>query len=97
MDESTIPPKRLDNKKNADIESPESDETNPIHAAIARLSFTGPPPPRPQLRWQDRLGMLGNDPVMDSIWEEGRRIREAEREEAPYSDDDDLPLDTEDV
>ena len=32
--------------------------------------------------WRSTLGMFANDPVMKEIDEEGRRIREADREQA---------------
>jgi len=38
------------------------------------------PPPRKD--WRSTLGMFSNDAVMREIDEEGRAIREAEREEA---------------
>ena len=38
--------------------------------------------PMPEKDWRSTLGMFAGDPVMREIDEEGRKIREAEREEA---------------
>ncbi len=38
--------------------------------------------PPPEKDWRSTIGMFTNDPVMREIDEEGRKIREAEREEA---------------
>ena len=38
--------------------------------------------PPPEKDWRSTIGMFANDPVMKQIQEEGRKIREAEREEA---------------
>ena len=38
--------------------------------------------PPPEKDWRSTLGMFANDPVMKEIDEEGRKIREAERQEA---------------
>ena len=36
----------------------------------------------PKKDWRTTVGMFTNDPVMKQIHEEGRKIREAEREQA---------------
>jgi hypothetical protein len=36
----------------------------------------------PDKDWRSTIGMFANDPLMREIQEEGRKIREAEREEA---------------
>lgn len=38
--------------------------------------------PPPTKDWRSTIGMFANDPVMKEIQEEGRKIREAEREQA---------------
>lgn len=38
--------------------------------------------PLPEKNWRSTIGMFANDPIMKEIDEEGRKIREAEREEA---------------
>ena len=38
--------------------------------------------PPPVKDWRSTIGMFANDPIMKEIQEEGRKIREAEREEA---------------
>ena len=38
--------------------------------------------PAPEKDWRSTLGMFVNDPVMKEIDEEGRKIREADREQA---------------
>ena len=38
--------------------------------------------PTPAKDWRSTLGMFTGDPVMRELDEEGRKIREAEREEA---------------
>lgn len=38
--------------------------------------------PPPTKDWRSTIGMFANDPIMKEIQEEGRKIREAEREEA---------------
>jgi hypothetical protein len=37
---------------------------------------------RPQKDWRSTVGMFTNDPVMKQIQEEGRKIRQADREQA---------------
>jgi hypothetical protein len=37
---------------------------------------------RPQKGWRSTVGMFTNDPVMKQIQEEGRKIRQADREQA---------------
>lgn len=36
----------------------------------------------PQKDWRSTVGMFANDPVMREIQEEGRRIRQSDREQA---------------
>ena len=36
----------------------------------------------PEKDWRSTVGMFANDPVMKAIQEEGRKIREADREKA---------------
>ena len=38
--------------------------------------------PPPEKDWRSTIGMFAGDPLMKEIQEEGRKIREAEREEA---------------
>ena len=38
--------------------------------------------PPPEKDWRSTIGMFANDPVMKEIQEEGRKIREAERQDA---------------
>lgn len=38
--------------------------------------------PAPDKNWRSSLGMFDDDPVMREIDEEGRRIREADREQS---------------
>lgn len=40
--------------------------------------------PPPQSDWRSTLGMFKDDPVMREIQEEGRKIREADREQARH-------------
>lgn len=37
---------------------------------------------KPKKDWRSTVGMFANDPVMKEIDEEGRKIREAERQQA---------------
>lgn len=37
--------------------------------------------PPPEKDWRSTIGMFANDPVMREIQEEGRKIREADREQ----------------
>jgi hypothetical protein len=37
--------------------------------------------PAPEKDWRSTIGMFANDPVMREIQEEGRKIREADREQ----------------
>jgi hypothetical protein len=53
--------------------------------------------PLRDLRWMATVGMFDDSPYPDVGWEEGVRIRAAEREQAPYYDEDELSLDEEDV
>jgi hypothetical protein len=46
---------------------------------LERLLFQGPQHPKD---WRSAIGMFADNPEMKEIFEEGRKIREAEREAA---------------
>lgn len=49
------------------------------HVAELMERILAPPPDKD---WRSTIGMFANDPVMREIQEEGRKIREADREQA---------------
>jgi len=50
-----------------------------LEAQVAQLMERILAPP-PEKDWRSTIGMFANDPVMKEIQEEGRKIREADRE-----------------
>jgi hypothetical protein len=69
-------------------ENPMSDQTTTLEQRVDTLEkqvgelmkrIMAPPPEKD---WRTTIGMFANDPVMKEIDEVGRKIREAEREEA---------------
>ena len=71
---------RLDQIDAADLPaSDEPEQADLIQQRLAILSLTAPlPPPRPDA-WRALIGAFGDDPGLAKMWEEGRKIREAER------------------
>ncbi|HYV35398.1 MAG TPA: hypothetical protein VE988_06825 [Gemmataceae bacterium] len=54
-----------------------------LEGQMAQL-LTQSPPQMPKKDWRTTVGMFTNDPVMKEIQEEGRKIREADREQAKH-------------
>lgn len=62
-------------------ETPLEDRVATLEKQVAELMERILAPP-PQNDWRSTIGMFKDDPIMKQIDEEGRKIREADREQA---------------
>jgi hypothetical protein len=53
-----------------------------LEQKVAELASQQNPAPRRKKDWRSTVGMFADDPIMDEIIEEGRKIREQDREQA---------------